>query len=601
MNRLYRLVLLCFGHLIVTGCATTQSSNPATPSDAARTAQVESIVDQYFEEYLKLFPLFASSIGDHRYDDQLENTDAAEHREKYLSVIQGALQKVQDAGGCVAGHLTCEIFLDDLQSQQELVKNPLYYRLPFDQFDSFFLDFAELSTGSSYITFDKMADYRNFLNRMKKVPAILDTQIINMRTGIKYGQTTPRVLVDRGLDQMAKLLSPAFEELVFYKPLLTIREKLKGEATPEEIRRLMDEYVWVIRLEILPAYRKLQEFVKYEYRPKARTSTGIYQIPFGKEYYQALIRSHTTTNLTPAQIMRLGQDEVARISKQFDEVKEKLGHKGTKSAFFQSLRTGAAQYPFKTAEEVLGRYHDIHKKLMDRVSQRFRIMPKCAFEIREVEKFKAETASEAYQNGTADGSRPGIFWVPIPNPEKYPVKDMESLFLHEAIPGHHFQISIQQELSLPRYRRFGGNNAYVEGWALYTESLGRELGLYEDPMQWVGRLTGEMHRAIRLVVDTGMHAFGWSREKAIDYSMKNEPGDTNGIRAEIERYMAIPGQALSYKLGEIKIRELKEHAKQVLGDRYDDRDFHDEILKDGALPLSVLDRKIRNYCQSRRQ
>jgi uncharacterized protein (DUF885 family) len=243
---------------------------------------------------------------------------------------------------------------------------------------------------------------------------------------------------------------------------------------------------------------------------------------------------------------------------------------------------------------------EIYKKVMKKIPDYFHLLPKAKFEIRQVEPFKAENASEAYQPANEDGSRPGIFWVPVPHPTDYAVKDMECLFLHEAIPGHHFQISIQQELPhLSRYRKFMGNTSYIEGWALYAESLGKELGMYTNPYQWVGRLTLEMHRAIRLVVDTGIHFYGWSREKAIGYSLEHEPEDKRSVEAEIDRYMAIPGQAVSYKVGELKIQELKKRAKQMLGTSYLDWEFNDQIIQNGSLPLSVLDAQVDRFIREK--
>jgi uncharacterized protein (DUF885 family) len=320
-------------------------------------------------------------------------------------------------------------------------------------------------------------------------------------------------------------------------------------------------------------------------------------VPGGKDYYLALVRNHTTTRLSPDEIMAIGLKEVARIRAELDQVKRELKFKGSLVEFFKSLRQGSTLYTLKTHESVLEAYHRIHETLLGHIPAHFHLLPKARFEIREVEKFKADTAGESYQNPSADGTRPGIFWVPIPDPGKYPMKSMEALFLHEAIPGHHFQIALQQELDLPRYRKFNGNNAFVEGWGLYAESLGSELGLYQNPYSRIGRLEYEMHRALRLVVDTGMHWKGWSRERAIEYCLKNEPMGKSDIVSEIERYMAIPGQALAYKLGELKIQELKLLAKTKLKDRFDEPAFHDEILEEGPLPLSVLDSKIKSWIE----
>jgi len=417
-----------------------------------------------------------------------------------------------------------------------------------------------------------------------------------MKIGMKKGVTTPQILVDKGLKQLHELLAPDFRKSVFYKPVLDLDKKVSAlDAAVIKI-----EYEKSIQKKIYPSYRKLETFVRQEYRSRARRTSGVGALPGGNQYYSAAIKEQTTTDLNADQIMNLGLSEVKRIHEELEQAKNDLGFKGSLQEFFKSLKNDPKLYPFQTDEEVLQAYHAIHKRVMEQVPAHFHLMPKARFEIKEVEKFKAENASEAYQNASEDGTRPGIFWVPIPNAKKYCSKDMESLFLHEAIPGHHFQISIQQELQgIPRYRKFNGNNAYVEGWALYCESLGKDLGMYTDPYQWIGRLGGEMHRAIRLVVDTGIHAKGWSREKAIRYSEENEPADRDGIISEIERYMASPAQALSYKLGELKIQELKGIAKTKLGKKYNDPDFHDQILKDGALPLSVLDQKVNQWINSR--
>lgn len=562
-----------------------------------RNSKLNRIVEDHFEEYLKLDPLFATSIGDERYNDQLAIPITKEHRAKELALIEGSLAKVQRIGGCASfkdqAKITCEIFVDELETSRELERVSLDHLLLVDQFDSFFSEFAELAAGSSYVEFETEKDYRDFLARMNRIPDYFDATIANLREGMKLGVTTPRGLVEKAHTQMVKLLAKNPLESVFAKPLKNLKDVDGKNAS------LKSDYEKAIADKIYPAYRKLETFIKNEYLPKARLSHGIASVPGGQAYYEALIRSHTTTRMRPDEIHELGLKEVARIRADFEKVKETLGHKGDLQSFFAALRKDPKLFPFHSEEEVLNAYRGIQSRVMAKVPEFFSRTPKAAFEVREVEKFRAENASEAYQNPTPDGSRPGIFWVPIPNPTHYSAKNMESLFLHEAIPGHHFQISLQQELKLPRFRRFGGNNAYVEGWALYTESLGKELGVYTDPYQWVGRLENEMHRAIRLVVDTGMHVKGWTREKAIQYSLDNEPADEDGVTSEIERYMVIPAQALSYKLGEIKIRELRERASQQQGKKFDIRLFHEKILEDGALPLSVLDAKISAWLAER--
>ena len=580
----------------VQGCSSAQK--PSVTPVSAKSVKMNQVIDDYFESFLKLYPLFATSIGDHRFDSEMTIVPSDEHRKQELNLVETTLATVSAMGCNDLNHqdtLTCEAFIHDMQASGELLRTDLGHLMPVDQFSSFFSDFAEIASGSSYVTFNTLQDYKNFEKRMEVVPAYFDVMIANMKLGLKRKVSTPQVLVDQALKQIHALLPKDIHESVFYKPLLNLDQVAKGS----DATIVKAQYEDTIKTKVYPAYEKLENYVKNEYRSKARKTHGISKVPGGKKYYLALVKENTTTDLSPDQIHSLGLKEVSRIEAELEDVKKQLGFKGSRDEFFKSIRTDKKLFPFTTSEQVLNAYRAILARVMAQVPAHFRLLPKAKFEIREVEKFKAENASEAYQNGSPDGTRPGVFWVPVPHAEKYGSKDMESLFLHEAIPGHHFQISIQQETDLPRYRRFSGNNAYVEGWALYTEGLGKDLGMYTDPYQWIGRLGGEMHRAIRLVVDTGIHWKGWSREKAIKYSLEHEPADQAGVISEIERYMAIPGQALSYKLGELKILELKNKAKLALGAKYSDKDFHDEILKDGALPLSILDRKISEWISMR--
>jgi uncharacterized protein (DUF885 family) len=592
------LKTVSFSSLMLLG-ALSSCSKIEPPSQDVRedvTKEFRGIVNDYFESYLQLDPLFATSIGDHRFDDKMAISISSAERESLKALIQSSLDKVKKIPSEDLNEqdkLTYEMFLDDLQSQQQLLMVGLDHLMPFNQFSSFFSNFAELSSGSSYITFNTALDYENFLKRADVVPEYIDVMIENMKVGIARDVTTPKILVELGLKQLKALLVSDYKESIFYKPLLTIEDKVPGE----EGRKIKNRYDLMIKNVIYPAYEKLERFVEEEYLSKARTTDGLCEVPGGRAFYLALIKGYTTTELNPDQIGDLGLKEVARIKGEFEKVKEQMGFKGDLKAFYDSLKEKTPKlYPFHTAEEVLEKYQEIYNEVMMKVPEYFHLMPKAKFEVRRVDKFKESEAVASYQNPSEDGLRPGIFWVPIPNPNQYTAKDMEALFLHEAIPGHHFQISIQQELpGLLPYRKFMGNTAYIEGWALYAESLGKELGLYKDPYQWIGRLTLEMHRAIRLVVDTGIHWLGWSREKAIQYCLENEPVDLFDITAEVNRYMVIAGQAVSYKVGELKIQHLKQRSKDVLGSKYLDWEFNDEIIKNGSLPLSVLDAQVDRF------
>lgn len=364
-------------------------------------------------------------------------------------------------------------------------------------------------------------------------------------------------------------------------------------------QRLTAAYKQLITQQIIPAYKKLGDFLKNEYLPEARTTTGINAVPGGVAYYSYLVRYWTTTNKTPDEIYNTGLAEVKRIRASMDSVKNAVGFKGDMNGFFDYLRNDKKFMPYKTPEDVLNAFRAIEQKVEPHLKDFLSLKPKEKFEIRQTEAFRAASASVEYYQGTPDGSRPGVLYIPIVDATKFNDLKNEDLFLHEAIPGHHIQFSLQQEnKNLPEFRRFGWYGAYGEGWALYCESMGKKLGCYTDPYQYMGYLEDDMHRAIRLVVDVGMHTKGMTREQAIQYSMDNEPADKAGTTAEIERYMAYPAQALSYKTGELKIIELKNKYKKELGDKFNLIQFHDALLKDGNMPLNILENKMDRWAEN---
>ncbi|MFN8166772.1 MAG: DUF885 domain-containing protein [Bacteroidia bacterium] len=366
--------------------------------------------------------------------------------------------------------------------------------------------------------------------------------------------------------------------------------------------RLTSLYKKAITDEIVPAFKKMHDFIRDEYLPKCLPNAGISNVPGGKEYYAYLTRFWTTTDMTPNQVYEIGQKEVARLRAEMERVKESTGFKGTLKEFFNFIHTNKQFFPYKKPQEVIDGYYAIEKREEPKLKEMFNLVPKAKFEVRQTEKFREASASAEYNQSAPDGSRPGIFYVPIPDPTKYNVVGMEDLFLHEAIPGHHYQTSIQQENEdLPKFRRFGWYGAYGEGWALYTESLGKELGLYTDPYQYFASLSEEMHRALRLVVDVGMHMKGMTREEAIQLSLENDAESEADITVEIERYMAIPGQALAYKIGQMKILELRARAEKELGSKFSIKDFHDEVLRDGCLPLAIFERKMLDWIERKKK
>ena len=340
-------------------------------------------------------------------------------------------------------------------------------------------------------------------------------------------------------------------------------------------------------------------YKRQEYFNSGRETSGYNSLNGGKEYYDYAIKYYTTTNLSPNEIHELGLNEVKRIRSEMINVKESVGFKGSLDDFFIHVRNLKELMPFNNPEQVIENFNSIHKRMLPYVNNLFELQPKTKFEVRRTESFREASAAAQYNPGSLDGTRPGIFYVPIPNVKQYNTYSDEDLFLHEAIPGHHYQISLQQENELlPSFRKDLWYSSYGEGWALYAESLGSELGLYKDPYQYFGMLSAEIHRAIRLVVDTGIHSKGWSREKAIEYSLNNEAESKESIISEIERYMANPGQALSYKIGQLKIQELRDNAKKVLGKKFDIKVFHRKILESGCIPLQLLEQKINNWVNS---
>ena len=355
----------------------------------------------------------------------------------------------------------------------------------------------------------------------------------------------------------------------------------------------------MITKRIIPSYTKMGSFLQTEYLPKARTTDGINGLPKGNDIYAYFAKSWTTTTKTPNEINQIGLEQVAMLRNEMEKVKQQVGFSGSLEEFLIHLKSDPKAMPYKTDVEVIKVFNAVLTKITPKLKTMFKVTPKTPFEIRQTEKFRENTASAEYMPGTPDGKRPGIFYIPLPDPTKFNVTSgMESLFLHEAIPGHHYQISLQQEnVQLPKFMRFGWFGAYGEGWAHYCETLGPELGLYTDPYQKMGYLSDQMLRAVRLVVDTGLHTGKMNREEAIAYFLKNISYDEQGATAEVERYMATPGQALSYKIGALKIRELRDLYQKNLGSKFNLAKFHDEVLNQGCLPLDVLDRKMENWAK----
>ncbi len=568
----------------------------STKKEEAKKASLDSLLTSYHEERLKLFPLDATGAGDNRYNDLLPNTITQEYRKQvgeFYQRYKTALNKVdkntlgtEDQMSYDVLTWECDINLEGLKFKD--------YLIPVNQFYATHLMISQLASGSSIQPFKTPKDYDNWLSRLNSYVEWCDTAVVNMKRGIEQKYVLPKVLAKKVVTQLGNLDHGPAKDHLYYGPI----KNLPQDFSPEDKDRITRAYEDIIASKIIPAHKKLKDFMVAEYIPACRESSGIDALPEGKEYYNFLIKQNTTTNLTADQVFELGKQEVDRITKEMEMIKEQVGFKGDIKSFFAHLRTKKELTPFTEASQVIANFNSIHERMKPQLVKLFDKTPKTSFEVRRTEAFREATAAAEYVQGSQDGSRPGIFYVPIPDIKTYNTLADEDLFLHEAIPGHHYQVMLQMENdSLPEFRRLIGYSAYAEGWGLYAESLGKELGLYTDPYQYFGMLSGEIHRAIRLVVDAGMHSQGWTREQAIQYSKDHEPRTEEGIISEIERYMAIPGQALSYKIGQLKIIELRAKAEKELGTKFKIAEFHNQVLDSGCIPLKVLEEKINRWIE----
>ncbi len=584
-----RIVLTLLTLVVAVGCAS--NSNP--PSQDVRAA---AVFDAYYQRQLELNPIGATFRGDGRYNDQLPNLFGPDHRRKQLANETQALNAIQalDRGSLSpSSQLSYDIFV---RQRREAIRSFDFpgWQIPINQFYAITNTLAQLGSGSSAQPFKTVTDYENWLSRLAQIPPLIDQIIINMREGIADEVTLPATLVQRIIPQLEAHLVGSVEESLFYQPIKNMPPALSAAQRTQ----LEGQYQRAISGQLITSYGKLRDFLADEYLPKARTTDGLGSLPGGRDWYAFNVARTTTTDMTPEQIHRVGLDEVARIQAEMRGVMATVGFTGSLQEFFEYTKTDP-QFVFSSADELLAAYRETQARVDPGTKRLFALFPRADYEVRAVEPFREKSASAgSYQSAPEDGSRPGIFYVNTYDLSARPTWAVESLFLHEAAPGHHFQIGIQQELEgVPKFRRFGRSTAYVEGWALYAESLGKELGVYTDPYQYYGALAAELWRAIRLVVDTGLHAKGWSREQVLEYMYANSPAAEARAVSEAERYMALPGQALAYKIGQLKIRELRHRAEQQLGPGFDLTVFHTKVLEDGAIPLNLLEQKIDHWIQ----
>jgi len=587
---LIRCLLLMVCWMTSFGCATTAH----LPSSASlESRKLDAIFESYFEAYLKLFPTFASEIGDHRYDDQLENAISESHiaAQKDLAARTLAeLEQVDSNRLDAERQLSLSLLSYNLKDALEGFKFPQQL-LPVRQLASLAVEFPLLASGTGIHPFKTVTDYDNFLKRIQSFDTWIDTAIANMRRAIATNIVQPRPVIERALPQLEAMIVSDAKASLFYRPI----SQLPPGFSAADRERLTHAYASAIDQILIPGYRRLVEFLRKEYLAQTRKTFAWSELPNGNAWYDYLVRNQTTTELTPDEIFAIGEKEIDRIKGEMERLRRASGFQGTLSEYGRDLSEKAPRGYSSRADLIKG-YEGIQRSISPHLAKLFGRMPKSPFEVRTIEEYREQSAPSQYWSATPDGSRPGIFYVNARGIETNPRRVSEPLFLHEAIPGHHFQISIQREQrGLPSFQRFADYTAFTEGWALYAESLVAELGLYTDASQSFSRLNSELFRAVRLMVDVGLHRKGWSREQAIKFIIDTTGGGESGASSEVDRYIAVPAQALGYKIGQLKIAALRAKAEKILGAKFDIRAFHDELLKDGALPLSILEAKMNSW------
>jgi uncharacterized protein (DUF885 family) len=564
----------------------------------SESEKVNVLFQAYFDETMQMNPISATFVGINDYNDRFSPPINQQNRDLFLAFEETYLAKITaiDASA-LSGQdlLSYEIFLRD---REIAIKGEPFpgHLMPIHQMGGAHTYFASLGSGKSAQPFNTADDYRHFMSRAQGFATYMDSAIVAMEEGIQKSIVLPKPLIQKVLPQLQVHMVEDVTNSVFYAPLETLKEN--ENITDVVKNHITKDYIDTIKNIIIPAYGRMHQFMQQSYLPKGRDTVGLHDLPDGKAWYEFRIETNTTLPLTADAIHTFGQQEVARILAEMTKVKITVGFGGDLPAFFEFLRTDA-QFFFDSEQALIDGYTQVKEKIDSRVPLLFEVFPKADYEVRAVEAFRAaSSAGASYQSPAPDGSRPGIFYINAYNLKAQPKYLMETLSIHEAAPGHHFQIAIQQEVeSLPDFRQFGGYTVFSEGWALYAESLGKEMGLFTDPYMWYGRLSDEQLRAMRLVVDTGLHAFGWTRQQAIDFMTNNSSLALTDIEAEVERYIAIGGQAVSYKVGQRHIRMLRNKAQEALGEQFNVKKFHTQILIDGALPMPILEAKIDRWIE----
>jgi uncharacterized protein (DUF885 family) len=555
-----------------------------------KNKELQDYLKEYWEFILKNNPTFATYIGDHRYNDRLEDLseESIARQIDYFKLLLEDAEKIDKTLLTDENRLNLSLFKNTLNNHIRIYGFKTHY-LALDHMRGPHIDFPQIT---EFHPFKTSKDIGSYIARLQAFPLQIDQVIENLQKGIEHTMTVFTRTMEHVLPQVKTFTKFKPEDNPLFSPVLK-REGDFSEQDREDMKRSVRE---AISLHVTPAYKKLYQYLATEYRKHCRKNEGIWSLPDGNDMYRFFVLYHTTTDLSPEEIHAIGKDEVKRISGEIEKVMKKIGFHGSIREFAGSVKKRKELYP-QDGKEILESYRGLLSEIDKKLAEYFGRLPEARYDIKEIEHYREQAAPAAYYYPPPrDFSRPGYFYVNTYKPEQRPTYGMEALAYHEAVPGHHLQIAIMQERKdLPDFRRYEGSTAFIEGWALYAERLAKEMGFYRDDYSEYGRLTFDIWRAARLVVDTGLHFYKWSRDKSIQYCMEHTGLEEHEIAVEVDRYIAMPGQALAYKIGEMKIRELRNKAKNAPGSRFSIKDFHDRLLENGALPLYELENIFRSH------
>ena len=584
------LICLLAISLLAVGALTSSAAAANSPADLeTRRKALADLLHERWEYSMRTSPIYASILGDKRYNDQLDDFSqkAIDADLEQTHLFLARFEAIDTTGFPDQEVLNKQLMVRDLQMSLEGARfKP--WEMPVNQANGIHIAAPRLV---SVLSFETVKDYEDYITRLKLLPRLFDQTTDQMRKGMAAGRMPPKILLEKVVTQSNGIATTPADKSPFAHPF----EKFPDAISEADRKRLREAGLAAIQDSLLPAYVKFTAFVKDEYAPKGRPEPGAWSLPDGDAWYAFRVKESTTTNLSPEEIHQLGLQQVKEIEARMQAVQTQLGFKDMAS--FKAAVDVDPKLHVHSREQILDLYRKYVDQMYTKLPEMFGQLPKAKVEVKPVEEFREKEASDAaYEDGTPDGSRPGHIMVNTGDFAKRTVLDIETTAYHEGVPGHHMQISIAQELpALPPFRQHEDYTAYVEGWALYSERLGKEAGFFQDPYSYYGHLMDDMLRAIRLVVDTGFHYKHWTRQQVVDYFHAHSPIDEVSVQSETDRYMAWPAQALGYKIGQLEILKLRQYAKDQLGDKFDIRSFHDEVLSGGALPMDVLSTRIHNW------